>query len=145
MKVDAHTLAAAAVVLGLALLSWWMVRVAREQPVLFTEAPRHEPDLVVEGYRIVTLNPDGSRKHQLSAERFTHYADDGSAELERPYLVQYGDGAPVHVRARRGWMPQSRAFIDMRGEVRMTRDRDPKSAGAELETEHLKIVLDRKQ
>lgn len=145
MKVDAHTLAAAAVVLGLALLSWWMVRVAREQPVLFTEAPRHEPDLVVEGYRIVTLNPDGSRKYQLNAERFTHFADDGSAELERPYLVQYGDGAPVHVRAQRGWMPKSRAFIDMRGEVRMTRDRDPKSAGAELETEHLKILLDRKK
>lgn len=145
MKVDAHTLAAAAVVLGLALLSWWMVRVAREQPVLFTEAPRHEPDLVVEGYRIVTLNPDGSRKYQLNAERFTHFADDGSAELERPYLVQYGDGAPVHVHAQRGWMPKSRAFIDMRGAVRMTRDRDPKSAGAELETEHLKILLDRKK
>lgn len=145
MKVDAHTLAAAAVVLGLALLSWWMVRVAREEPVLFTEAPRHEPDLVVEGYRIVTLNPDGSRKYQLDAERLTHYADDGSAELERPYLVQYGDGAPVHVRAQRGWMPKSRAFIDMRGDVRMTRDRDPRSAGAELETEHLKILLDRKK
>jgi len=145
MKVDAHTLAAAAVVLGLALLSWWMVRVAREEPVLFTAEPRHEPDLVVEGYRIVTLNPDGSRKYQLNAERFTHYADDGSAELDRPYLVQFGDGAPVHVRARRGWMPRTRAFIDMRGDVRMTRDRDPKSAGAELVTDHLKILLDRKK
>lgn len=143
MKVDSHTLAAATVVLGLALLSWWMVRIASDQPVLFTEAPRHEPDLVVEGYRLVTLNPNGSRKYQLTAERLTHYADDGSAELDGPYLVQYADGAPVHVRAQRGWMPKSRAFIEMRGDVRMTRDRDPKSAGAELTTDNLKIVLDR--
>jgi len=145
MKVDIHTLAAATVVLGLALLSWWMVRVARDEPVLFVEAPRHEPDLVVEGYRIVTLNRDGSRKYQLTAERFTHYADDGSAELAQPYIVQYGEGAPVHVRAQTGWMPKSRAFIEMRGNVRMTRDRDPKSAGAELVTDRLKIVLERKQ
>ena len=145
MKVDAHTLAAATVVLGLAALSWWMVRIARDEPVLFVETPRHEPDLVMESYRIVTLNPDGSRKYQLTAERLTHYADDGSAELDRPYLVQYGEGAPVHVRAQRGWMPQTRAFIDMRGDVRMTRDRDPMSAGAELLTDHLKILLDRKK
>lgn len=143
MKVDSHRLAAAGVVMGLALLSWWMVRVAREQPVLFTQALRHEPDLVVDGYRLVSINPNGSKKYQLNAERFTHYVDDGSAELERPYLVQYGDGAPVHVRAKRGWMPKTRTFIEMRGDVQMTRDRDPKSAGAELVTDHLKIVLDR--
>ena len=107
--------------------------------------PAHHPDRGLENGPARVFKARTRSKHQLSAERFTHYADDGSAELERPYLVQYGDGAPVHVRARRGWMPQSRAFIDMRGEVRMTRDRDPKSAGAELETEHLKIVLDRKQ
>ena len=131
----------ATVLLAAAAASWWLARTGGQPALPLLGVTHHEPDYVAHGFNAVTLNADGSRRHTLAARELRHYDDDGSAELDEPYLVQYGDGAPVHTRARRGWLPKDRSYILMTGDVHAARDRDPKAAAADILADSMKIVL----
>lgn len=134
---------AAAALAGIASASWWLSREAAISPVQKPAAP-HEPDYIVEHFTATVMNEAGRPRYRLSAERLVRFADDGSHELEKPYLVQYGAGAPTHTRAARGWMPADRSVIDMRGAVRMARGQDPKGgAGGEIRADTMRLRLDR--
>jgi lipopolysaccharide export system protein LptC len=131
----------AAVLVAAAALSWWLSRATTPAPG--ERGARHEPDYVMNGFRTVSHDARGRVQHVLTADELRHYPDDGSYELDRPYLIRHGEGAPTHVRARRAWMPAARNVIEMRGDVQLSRGRDPRQAGGELRTEHLRLVLDK--
>jgi lipopolysaccharide export system protein LptC len=135
---------AAAALAGLAAASWWLSRSASIPPAAPPAAARHEPDYIVENFTATVMTEQGNPHYRLTASRLVHYADDGSHELEQPYLVQYGEGAPTHTRASFGWMPADRSLIDMRGQVRVARGRDPKSAGGEIRADSMRVHLDQK-
>lgn len=134
------------IALTLALLaagSWWLSERISGTSERFGGAPRHEPDYIVENFHATVLDKQGRRRYVLSARRLTHYADDGSSEMEQPELVQYGDGAPVHARAANGWLPKDRSNLVLSGAVRVTRGRDARGAGGEITAERMNIRLDR--
>lgn len=146
---DARKLAVAGVLLAAAALSWWLARTG-SLPLPQVAAPvPHEPEIIIERFSATAMNERGEPRYRLSAARLVRYRDDGSHELDTPYLIQYGEGAPVHTRARRGWMPADKRLIDMRGDVLVARGRDPKVAdGAaageiEVRAESMRIRLDR--
>lgn len=143
MKLEARTAAVAVTLAALAGLTWWMSRSAQAPILPLHKPPQHEPDYIIERFNGVSLLQNGNRKYTLAATKLTHYADDGSSELEQPYLVQFGEGAPVHTRAQRGWMPRDNSHILMSGHVRVARGRDPKSAGGEIVTESMKVILNK--
>ncbi len=89
------------------------------------------------------MDEHGQRRYTLSAVHLIHYGDDGSSELEQPYLVQYREGsAPIHTRADKGWMPQDKSEILLQGNAISTQGRDPRSAGGEIRVDKMKILLD---
>lgn len=138
---DARRALLALVLVTAAALSWWVSR--NLAPAPGEAVVRHAPDYVMNGFRVVAHDTRGRVQHVLQADQLRHYPDDGSYELDRPYLIRYGEGAPTHVRARHAWMPAERNLIDMRGEVRLSRGRDPQQAGGEVQTQHLRLVLDK--
>lgn len=146
---DARKLAIAGALLAAAALSWWLARTG-SLPLPQVAAPvPHEPEAIIERFTATAMNERGQPRYRLSATRLVRYRDDGSHELDAPYLIQYGDGTPVHTRARRGWMPADKSLIDMRGDVLVARGRDPNAApgeapGAiEVRAESMRVRLDR--
>jgi len=138
---DARRGLVAIVLIAAASLSWWLSRTVA--PETGAPAVRHEPDYVMKGFRTVSHDARGRVQHVLHADQLRHYPDDGSYELDRPYLIRYGEGAATHVRANQAWMPAERNVIDLRGNVRINRGRDPQQAGGEIKTERLRMVLDK--
>ena len=144
MILDAKRVAIASALLLLATGSWWLTRTVNmpEKPLARTTG--HEPDYTIENFNATVMNELGRRRYVLSASLLVHYADDGSSDLTRPYLIQYRNGlAPLHTRADKGWMPKDRHEILMSGNVESAQGRDPQGAGAEIHTESMKILLDR--
>jgi lipopolysaccharide export system protein LptC len=108
------------------------------------DAPRHDPDYIVENFRATDMDDTGRPKHELSAIKLVRYSDDGSSELDKPYLIQHTPGqAPTHIRADKGYMPKQGDRIRFSGDVRLARGRDPKNAGGEIRTQTLTVQLDR--
>ncbi|BAV34500.1 hypothetical protein SCL_2211 [Sulfuricaulis limicola] len=143
MILDAKRLAIAATLLLLAAGSWWLTRTVAVPEKTFDGKLRHDPDYTIENFHATVMDERGQRRYTLSAVQLIHYGDDGSSELEQPYLVQYREGsAPLHTRADRGWMPQDKSEILLQGNAISARGRDPRSAGGEIRVDKMKIFLD---
>ncbi len=142
-RIDWAKPAVAAILLGLAVLSWWLPR-SFAPTAGVAEAPRkHEPDYVVDNFTAVAVDARGQKQYELSARHLVHYADDGSSELEEPYLIQYREGmAPTHSRARKGLLPDGGAYIELTGDVHVARGRDPLGAAAEIRTDKMRVELE---
>lgn len=134
-------------VLGIVLVllaagTWWLAR-----PPAVPEVPpietREGPDDIIENFTATVMNERGEPQYVLQAVRLMRFPDDGRSELDQPYLVQYGEGTPVHTRARRGLMPADRHWIRLTGDVLSTRGRDPRHAGGEIRAEEMLIELDK--
>lgn len=144
MTLDAKRLAIAAALLLLATGSWWLTRTVGVTEKVFDGKVRHDPDYTIENFDATAMNEEGRRRYTLSAVQLVHYGDDGSSDLERPYLIQYREGlAPLHTRAEKGWIPKDGRQILMSGNVLSAQGRDPQGAGGEIRADSMKISLDR--
>jgi lipopolysaccharide export system protein LptC len=145
MLLDAKRITA---VLALALIaggSWWLTRTISVSEIAPNGNTRHDPDYTIEKFTTTTMNEQGRKRYLLSARQLIHYADDGSSDLDHPYLIQYREdsAAPVHTRADKGWIPKDGSQILMNGNVLASRGRDPLQSGGEVRTDSMKIMLDK--
>ncbi|MCR4301183.1 MAG: LPS export ABC transporter periplasmic protein LptC [Sulfuricaulis sp.] len=144
MILGAKRLAIAASLLLLATGSWWLTRTVSVPEKIFDGKLRHDPDYTVENFNVTVMDAQGRRHYTLSAVHLIHYGDDGSSNLNQPYLVQYREGSPpVHTRADKGWMPKDRSEIILEGNTISSRGRDPRRAGGDIRVDKMKILLDR--
>lgn len=143
MILDAKRLTIAITLVLLTTGSWWLTRTVTVPEKAFDGKLRHDPDYTIENFSATVMDERGQRRYTLSAVHLIHYGDDGSSELEQPYLVQYREGsAPIHTRADKGWMPQDKSEILLQGNAVSARGRDPRSAGGEIRVDKMKILLD---
>lgn len=144
MKLDARKLAIAVVLIACAAASWWLVRLTEQSDFVFTGKERHDPDFVIENFYAVVMTAGGKPQYELRSKRLVHYGDDGSSEVELPYVIQYTPGrAPTHARAQKGYVPQETTYIRLTGDVHVAQGRDPRSAGADIRVQTLTLKLDK--
>jgi len=138
-----NRLALVAVLVALAALSWWLPTALTPRGSLFDSESRHEPDYTIDNFTATEMNAQGQRKHELRAAKLEHYADDDSADLTQPYLVQYSpDDAPVHTRADRGRISPDGKVILMQGNVRVTRGASGADPAGEVQTQEMRVLLE---
>ena len=106
----------------LAILAWWL-SLMREGPRLAQDTPPGEPDQVVEGLRITTLDEAGQPQRRLVAREARHYPGGAGSELDAPRLTLFtAEGPPWRLKSERGWVAEEAAEIRLRGEVFLDRD-----------------------
>lgn len=138
-----NRLAIAAVLVALTALAWWLPSALTPRTGLFDSESRHEPDYIVENFTATEMNAQGQRKHELRAVKLMHYADDDTAELIQPYLIQYPPGAtPIHTRADRGHVSPDGKVILMQGNVRVTRGASGTDPAGEVQTREMRVILE---
>jgi lipopolysaccharide export system protein LptC len=138
-----NRIAVAAVLIALAALSWWLPTALTPPGTLFEGESRHEPDYTIYNFTATEMNAQGQRKHELRAAKLVHYADDDTAELTQPYLIQFPpDAAPVHTRADRGRVSANGKEILMQGNVRVTRGASGTDPAGEVQTREMRVILE---
>ena len=69
----------------LALLTYWMVRIAPDMPEPQSKKPpTHEVDFFMRGAVIKTYDPQGRLQSQLAGREMRHYADNATVEVDDP-------------------------------------------------------------
>jgi lipopolysaccharide export system protein LptC len=87
---------------------------------------RHDPDLVVEGVRVVELDAAGKTVQTLQAQRAQHYPDDGTIEFDAPRVVMTQPDRPQFtVESAKGRVSGDRLNAYFEGGVRATRAGEP--------------------
>ena len=132
-----------ALMLSLALLTFWLERTVREDEAK-PAARRHDPDYIVVNFTTTTYNRDGIAESTLSADKMLHYPDDDTTELFGPRMVQSKPDEPrITVRAERGQLSRDGDEIFLYDNVVLMREGGPAHAAARMTTSFLHIVRDR--
>ncbi len=107
---------------GLAALTWWLDAQVADTGGRRDGNMRHDPDLLVEGVRVVELDAQGKPVQTLQAERARHYPDDGTIEFDAPRVVMSQPDRPqFSVEAAKGRVSGDRQNAYFEGGVRATR------------------------
>jgi lipopolysaccharide export system protein LptC len=106
----------------LALLSWGLVELTVTDEEGLMVVPPHSPDYFSIGYRKWEMGEDGLLKTQLTADRMTHYSDDGTMHLNKPLMIFHNETAPPWViNAEAGILSADGKNLQLNGKVKVER------------------------
>jgi lipopolysaccharide export system protein LptC len=105
---------------------------------------RHEPDAVIENFRVDNLGKDGKPESTFSAPKMFHFPDDDSAEVLYPRMVHLAeDGGRLVATANRGVFTKDGEEGFFYGNVVLVRDGVPQHGPMRAETEFLHVLNDK--
>lgn len=143
MKLAAARLFPLLLMLALALLTFWLERTVREEAA-HPSLRRHDPDYIVENFRVLNYNQSGAVESSLTARKMLHYPDDDSTELAQPHLVETKTGQPrTDVSAMRGVLSQDGEEVFLYDNVVLEREATDARSAMRVETSELQYVRSR--
>lgn len=143
MKLAAARLFPLLLMLALALLTFWLDRTVREEEA-HPSLRRHDPDYIVENFRVLNYNQSGAVESSLTARKMLHYPDDDSTELAQPHLVETKTGQPrTDVSALRGVLSQDGEEVFLYDNVVLEREATDARSAMRVETSELQYARSR--
>lgn len=128
------------VALVLAVLSYALERAVREGP-LRPEPRRHDADYIVERLVRTAYTSEGAVESRISADKVTHYPDDGTTEVSEPRITLSQPGRPRYLgRAERASVADDGEEVFLYGNVVVIREPDAERKEARLTTEFLHVL-----
>ena len=134
---------------ALAAFTYWLDAQVQPPPPRRDGSERHDPDLYVEGFKAITLDPEGRPMQSIAGKTARHYGDDQTTEFTEPMLAQTEAGKPAfRVTADRGKLSGDRKEVFFTGNVRAVREAGPGAPGegpvgpVTVLTEYLHVIPD---
>ena len=127
----------------LALLTWWLDARVRLPDKQAGAAAEKDPEFYVEGFMAVRMNPDGSRRYELSGTRLTHFSNDAGSLLDSPSLLYYDyERAPVKVSSDTAEVEGGGKNVYFRGNVIIARPAFGTNPPLGVATDYLHVIPD---
>jgi lipopolysaccharide export system protein LptC len=143
MKLTTTRLFPLAIMLSLALLTFYLERIVRDDESTPAKR-RHDPDYIVTNFTATTYDAEGRALSVLSAARMVHFPDDDTTELQAPRMVQTKPQEPrMTVRAERGALSANGEEIFLYDNVVLVREADQERPEARLTTSFLHVLRER--
>jgi len=144
MRPRSSTLFPLALVISLALLSFWLEHAVRSGDQEGSRALRHEPDFIIENFTTTELGKQGRPSATLSARRMVHFPDDDTSELDAPHLIHYSPlRPPVHITADRGLVIGTGEEVRLYDNVVVRRTATAEKPELRVETSYLQVFPDK--
>lgn len=132
-----------AILLGLALLSFWIEHSVRVNPA-GNGLTRAEPEGIMENFDALRTDAAGQPHYRLTARRLKHYTGSRRTELEAPRFAQYdAEAGEVRASAREATVSPDGNEVDLRGDVVVERAAHAGRPPLTLRTAHLIAYPDR--
>ena len=126
----------------LAGLTWWLDARVRT-PAAPGGAAEQDPEFYIEGYTGVRMNPDGTRRYELTGTRLTHYSEENGSMLASPSLLYYDyERAPVKVSSDTAEVEGGGKNVYFRGNVTIARPAFASNPPLGVATSFLHVIPD---
>jgi len=134
----------AILLLLLAVLTWWLDARVRSPHNLGGATTRGAPDFYIEGFKAVRMNPDGTRRYELTGKRLVHYEAESNSILSSPSLLYHDyERAPLTVSADTAEIESGGENVYFRGDVRIERPAFDLNPQLGVATSYLHVIPDR--
>ncbi len=123
----------------LAAMTFWLNRLIQgDNP----KGPqRHDPDYIVERFKVTRFDTTGKLQHTIVADRMDHFPDDDTTVVATPHLT-YHQVPPTEVFARIALMSADGKEVDLVDNVRVVRHGAESAPATVMETRTLKVFPD---
>ena len=127
-----------ALMLFLALLTFWINQTVQEQGLSISRLNRHDPDYMLYNFVSTRTNAAGKTKYVLAATEMRHFPDNDYTELKRPRFTQFGLDKPyTQVYGQRGKISANGKLVEFNQQVKVTRQGTAEKGEMQLQTEKL--------
>ncbi len=130
------------VLIFLLLGSWFLASVFEKKEGKAFESIEHTPDYFSKGYYKKEMDQQGLAISELTAEKLTHYNDDGTTHLEQPVMTLYSAKSPSWViKSTTGLLAADRDNLLLSGKVFINRQGTKKQKSFDINTSELRVKL----
>ncbi len=106
-----------------AALTYWLNAQINVSTQKFDGSGRHDPDLYIENFKAVSLDPKGRVRQSLTATKARHFPDDDTTEFEGPLITFNDPDKPqLTVGSDRAMVTGDREHAHFYGNVKGVRD-----------------------
>ena len=127
-------------VLSLALVTWWLNDLARMPQIADNRGFTHDPDAIVDEFRVLSFDRNGQPQSLLSAQHMRHFMDDDTTELIEPRIEFYDPDRAARVRAQRAVIGSSGENVYLLNQVHVDQAMQDPQAPVTLDTEYLQVT-----
>jgi lipopolysaccharide export system protein LptC len=143
VKIRINNLLPLLMVLFLAGLTLWLRQAIEQPPPEKAAAKRHDPDAIVENFKMVRLGGAGRPQYSMSARKMQHYPGNDITELEKPqFLRRNADGTRYTVTADRGTITADSTEATFTGDVLLRREMANRPV-LQARTEYLQVLAEK--
>jgi len=125
--------------ISIALASYWFQQSISRKIETEAQPEQRFPDYFLEDFSITRMNPQGRPAYTLKASKLLHYADDNSADLERPFIRFNEQSREFTVQAQRAHYLQEKNTIQLYENVEIHRTAKNDQNELSIYTDYLKI------
>jgi len=129
-----------ALLLLLALLTFWINRSVQPSAPKLDGSSRHDPDYIMSNFVTTQTDINGDLRYKLAAVEMRHFPDNDSTELQRPRYTQFAVGKPyTEVQGLRGFVSTDGEEVKLLDDVKVTRQAYAGKGEMTVETDYLNI------
>lgn len=132
-----------ALMLFLALLTFWINQNVQEQSARLNSVKRNAPDYMLYNFVSTRTDATGSIKYVLAAAEMRHFPDNDYTALQRPRFTQFGQDKPyTQIYGQRGKISANGKLVEFTQQVKVIRQATATKGEMQLQTERLEIEPD---
>lgn len=129
-----------ALLIFLALLTFWINRAVQPPVPKLDGSSRHDPDYIMSNFVTTQTDVNGDLHYKLAAVEMRHFPDDDTTELQRPRYTQFAVGKPyTEVQGLRGFVSSDGEEVRLVDNVKVTRQAFADKGEMTVETDYLNI------
>jgi len=129
-----------ALLLLLALLSFWIDKSVQPSAPKIDGSSRHDPDYIMSNFETTQTDINGDLRYKLAAVEMRHFPDDDTTHLQKPRYTQFAVGkAYTQVEGLRGYVSGDGEEVELVDNVKVTRQAFAGKGEMTIETDYLKI------
>lgn len=132
-----------ALMLFLALLTFWINQTVQEQGLSLSRLSRHDPDYMLYNFVSTRTDASGNTKYVLAAAEMRHFPDNEHTELQRPRFTQFGQDKPyTQIYGQQGTVSANGKMVEFIKQVKVVRQATADKGEMQLQTERLTLEPD---
>lgn len=132
-----------ALMLFLALLTFWINQNVQEQGLRLSQLSRHDPDYKLYNFVSTRTDAAGNVKYVLAAAEMQHFPDNDYTEMQRPRFTQFGVDKPyTQIYGQHGNISGNGKLVEFSKQVKVVRQGTAEKGEMQLDTERLLLEPD---
>lgn len=125
----------------LALLTFWINKVAQPSEPRIDGSSRHDPDYIMNNFVTTQTDLNGALRYKLAAIEMRHFPDDDTTALQRPRYTQFAVDKPyTQIEGLRGYVSSNGEEVELMDNVKVTRQAFAGKGEMTVETDYLNIL-----